>query len=139
MKPSRLDWALTGLAVCAVACAVAWPRARDAGAILAAQDDPAALSDAQINSALRNNPSVISQSAVSQSAMAENIEAALAANDADLANSFIDLAKAKNITVTDELSGRVRDAVAEANSTSHFAKGFAYRLKVKLFPKLIIY
>jgi hypothetical protein len=120
MKPSRLDWALTGLAVCAVACAVAWPRARDAGAILAAQDDPAALSDAQINSALRNN-----QSAVSQSAMAENIEAALAANDADLANSFIDLAHAKNISVTDELSGRVRDAVAEAGSTSHFAKGFA--------------
>jgi hypothetical protein len=120
MKRSRLDWALTGLAVCAVACAVAWPRARDAGAVLAAQDDPAALSDARIDSALRNN-----QSAVSQSAVAENIEAALAANDADLANSFIDLAKAKNITVTDELSGRVRDAVAEANSTSHFAKGFA--------------
>src|SRR3984885_9285967 len=120
MKPSRLDWALTGVAVCAVACAVAWPRARDAGAILAAQDDPVALSDAQINSALRNN-----QSAVSQSAVAENIEAALAANDADLANSFIDLASAKNIPVTDELSGRVRDAVAEAGSTSHFAKGFA--------------
>jgi hypothetical protein len=120
MKPSRLDWALTGVAVCAVACAVAWPRARDAGAILAAQDDPVALSDAQINSALRNN-----QSAVSQSAVAENIEVALAANDADLANSFIDLASAKNIPVTDELSGRVRDAVAEAGSTSHFAKGFA--------------
>jgi hypothetical protein len=125
MKPSRLDWALTGLAVCAVACAVAWPRARDAGAILAAQDDPAALSDAQINSALRNNPSVVSQSAVSPSAVAENIEAALAANDADLANSFIDLANAKNIPVTDELSKRVGDAVAEAGSTSHFAKGFA--------------
>jgi hypothetical protein len=120
MKPSRLDWALTGLAVCVVACAVAWPRARDAGAILAAQDDPAALSDAQINSALRNNQPVVSQTAV-----AENIEAALAANDADLANSFLDLAKAKNISVTDELSGRVRDAVAEAGSTSHFAKGFA--------------
>jgi hypothetical protein len=120
MKPSRLDWALTGLAVCAVACAVAWPRARDAGAILAAQDDPAALSDARINSALRNN-----QSAVSPSAVAENIEAALAANDADLANSFIDLAQANNISVTDELSRRVRDAVAEAGSTSHFAKGFA--------------
>lgn len=125
MKPSRLDWALTGLAVCAVACAVAWPRARDAGAILAAQDDPAALSDAQLNSALRNNPSAVSQSAVSPSAVAENIEAALAANDADLANSFVDLARAKNIPVTDELSKRVGDAVAEAGSTAHFAKGFA--------------
>jgi hypothetical protein len=125
MKPSRLDWALTGVAVCAVACAVAWPPARDAGAILAAQDDPAALSDAQLNSALRNNPSAVSQSAVSPSAVAENIEAALAANDADLANSFIDLAHAKNIPVTDELSKRVGDAVAEAGSTAHFAKGFA--------------
>jgi hypothetical protein len=125
MKPSRLDWALTGLAVCAVACAVAWPRARDAGAILAAQDDPAALSDAQLNSALRNNPSAVSQSAVSPSAVAENIEAALAANDADLANSFVDLARAKNIPVSDELSKRVGDAVAEAGSTAHFAKGFA--------------
>jgi hypothetical protein len=115
MKRSQLDWALTGMAVCAVAGAIVWPRAHDAGAILAAQDDPAALSDAQINSALRNN----------QSAVAENIEKALAANDADLANSFVDLAKAKNIPVTDELSGRVRDAVAEANSTAHFAKGFA--------------
>jgi hypothetical protein len=125
MKPSRLDWALTGLAVCAVASAVAWPHARDAGAILAAQDDPAALSDAQINSALRNHPSAVSQSAVSPSAVAENIEAALAANDSDLATSFIDLANAKNIPVTDELSRRVGDAVAEAGSTSHFAKGFA--------------
>jgi hypothetical protein len=125
MKPSRLDWALTGLAVCAVACAVAWPRARDAGAILAAQDDPAALSDAQLNSALRNNPSTVSQSAVSPSAVAENIEAALAANDADLANSFVDLARAKNIPINDELSKRVGDAVAEAGSTAHFAKGFA--------------
>jgi hypothetical protein len=115
MKRSRLDWALTGLAVCAVACAVAWPRARDAGAVLASQDDPAALSDARINSALRNNDLVIAQ----------NIEAALAANDADLASSFIDLAREKNIPVTEELSRRVSDAVAEANSSSHFAKGFA--------------
>jgi hypothetical protein len=115
MKRSRLDWALTGLAVCAVACAVAWPRARDAGAVLASQDDPAALSDARINSALRNNDLVIAQ----------NIEAALAANDADLASSFIDLAREKNIHVTEELSRHVSDAVAEANSSSHFAKGFA--------------
>jgi hypothetical protein len=115
MQRSRLDWALTGLAVCAVACAVAWPHARDAGAVLAAQDDPAALSDARINSALRNNDLVIAQ----------NIEAALAANDADLASSFVDLAREKNIPVTEELSRRVSDAVAEANSTSHFAKGFA--------------
>ena len=73
-------------------------------AILAAQDDPAVLSDLQLNSALRNNQTVI----------AENIEAALAANDADLASSFVDLARDKNISLPDELSRRVSDAVAEA-------------------------
>jgi hypothetical protein len=103
------------MAVCAAACVLLWPHARDAGAILAAQDDPAELSDVELNSALRNNQALIEQ----------NIEQALAANDADLANSFVELAREKNITLTAELSKRVNDAVTEANSTSHFAKGFA--------------
>jgi hypothetical protein len=103
------------MALSAVACFALWPHARDAGAILAAQNDPAELSDLQLNSALRNNRAVIEQ----------NIEAALAANDTDLANSFVDLAGEKNISFPDELSRRVGDAVAEANSSSHFAKRFA--------------
>jgi hypothetical protein len=115
MRHLRLGLAVVGVVVSATAGVALWPRAHDAAAILAAQDEPAQLADLGINSALRN----------SQALVAENIEAALSANDADLANSFIDLAAAKNIPVTDELSGRVRDAVAEANSTSHFAKGFA--------------
>src|SRR4051812_47942859 len=81
----RLDAALAALAVCAVACALLWPHARAAGALLEARDDPAALSDLELNSALRNGPDAIEQ----------NIEAALAANDADLANSFGELAAAR--------------------------------------------
>jgi hypothetical protein len=115
MKRSRIGSALAGMTVCAAACALLWPHARDAGAILAAQDDPVELSDIQLDSALRSNPAVV----------AENIEAALAANDADLANSFVDLAREKGISVSDELSLRVSNAVAEQNSTSHFAKRFA--------------
>ena len=111
----RLGTAAAGVAVCVIACALLWPRARDAGAILAAQDDPAALSDVQLNAALRNNQAVIEQ----------NIETALAAEDADLANSFVDLAREKNIPVNDELSRRVAAAIVEANSSSHFAKRFA--------------
>jgi hypothetical protein len=111
----RIGLALAGTAVCAVACALLWPHARDAGAILAAQDDPAELSDIQLNSALRNSRAMIAQ----------NIEAALAANDADLASSFVDLAREKDIALPDEMSQRVADAVAEENSSSHFAKGFA--------------
>ena len=115
MKRLRLDLAVGGMAVSAAVCLALWPHARDAGALLAAQNDPAELSDLQLNSALRNNRAVIEQ----------NIEAALAANDADLANSFADLAREKDISLPDELSRRVGDAVAEANSTSHFAKRFA--------------
>jgi hypothetical protein len=101
--------------VCALACVALWPHARDAGAILATQDDPAKLSYLQLDSALQNNRAVVE----------ENIEAALAAGDADLASSFVDLAGEKNIPLDDALSRRVSEAVAEANSSSHFARRFA--------------
>jgi hypothetical protein len=115
MKRLRIGSALGGMAVCATACALMWPHAREAGGILAAQDDPAEFAEVQLNSALRNSQAVI----------AENVEAALAANDADLANSFVDLAREKDIPLSEELSQRVRDAVTEENSTSHFARRFA--------------
>jgi hypothetical protein len=115
MKWSRIGSALAGLVVCTLACGLLWPHAREAGAVLTAQDDPSELSDIQLNSALRNSPTLIEQ----------NIESALAANDADLANSFVDLAREKNLGVSEELSRRVSEAVVEENSTSHFAKGFA--------------
>ena len=63
--------------------AALWPHARDAYALLAAQDDPAELSSVQLDSALRNKPALIE----------ENIEAALAAGDVDLAASFVELAR----------------------------------------------
>ena len=103
------------MALSVAVCAALWPHAREATAILAAQDDPAALSDIHINSALRSN----------QALVAENIEAALAAGDSDLANSFVELARDKGIAVGDELSKRVSDAVTDAGSASHFAKRFA--------------
>jgi hypothetical protein len=115
MKRSRIGPALAAVAVCAVACALLWPRARDSGAVLAAQDDPAELSDLRLDSALRNN----------QAAIAQNVEAALAANDAGLANSFVDLAREKNISLNDELLQRVTAAVTQESSTSHLAGRFA--------------
>ena len=115
MKRRRLGLALGGMVVSAAVFAALWPQAREAGAILSAQDNPAELSDARINSAVRNNQAIVAQ----------NIEAALAANDADLANSFVELARDRNIPLTEELSRRVTEAVAEENSSSHFAKRFA--------------
>lgn len=103
------------MALSVAVCAALWPHAREAGAILAAQDDPAALSDIHINSALRSN----------QTLVADHIEAALAEGDSDLANSFVELARDKGIAVSDDLSKRVSDAVTDAGSASHFAKRFA--------------
>ena len=114
MIRATIGRALAVVAVCTAACALLWPHARDASALLLAQDDPAALADLQLNAALQNNQAV-----------AQNIEAALAAGDADLANSFVELARDKNISLDEQLSQRVRDAVAEENSSAHFARRFA--------------
>jgi hypothetical protein len=111
----RIGRAIASMGICAALFAALWPHARDAGAILAAQDDPAELSDIRLNSALRNDKALVEQ----------GIEAALAADDADLAASFVDLAREKNISLSEDLSRRVREAVAEENSSAHFAKRFA--------------
>lgn len=114
-KRARLSWAVACMAVSAAVTAALWPHARDAFAVLAAQDDPAALSAVQVNSALRNNPGLVQ----------DNIEAALAAGDADLAGSFAELAKDNNVALGDELSKRVKDAVTEDGSSTQLVKRFA--------------
>jgi hypothetical protein len=115
MRRVWLGVAAAGMATSVAVGAALWPHARDAYALLAAQDDPAELASTRLDFALRNKPAII----------AENIEAALAAEDADLANSFVELAREKNIPLGEALSKRVTDAVAEENSTSGFAKRFA--------------
>jgi hypothetical protein len=118
MKRPRITWALLAMSVSGAALAVAWPHARESGAMLAAQDDPAELSDIQVSSALRN----------SQNIFTEQIEAALANHDAGLAQSFVDLAQTKNVALPANLLGRVNEAVAEDSSASHFARRFAVGL-----------
>jgi hypothetical protein len=111
----RLETGLTAVAVCAVACALLWPRARDAGALLAAQHDPARLSDLQLNSVLRNSPE----------ALAQNTESALAAGDPELAGSFVELAVARNVPLPENLSRRVSEAVTEKHSAPQVVRRFA--------------
>ena len=115
MKRRRIGWALAAVMVSGAALAVVWPHARDAGAILAAQDEPAELSDIRVNSALRNSQNII----------AAQIESALAAHDTGLAQSFVELAKSKNVPLPDDLVARVSDVVAEEGTASHIAKRFA--------------
>jgi len=115
MKRARIGFVLAVMMVSGAALAVLWPHARDGFAVLAAQDDPVQLSDARLNSALRNGQVVIS----------DNIEAALAAGDAGLADSFVGLASEKDIPLSAELLKRVSDVVSEENTASHFARRFA--------------
>jgi len=115
MKPAKLSVAVACMALSAAMVAALWPHASDAWAVLASQDDPAELSSVQVNSALQNNPGLVH----------DNIEAALAAGDADLAGSFAELARDNNVMLSDELSKRVNDAVTEDNSSAQFAKRFA--------------
>jgi hypothetical protein len=92
-----------------------WPHAWHAGALLAAQDGPVKLSEIQLGSVLQNRPIALHQ----------QIEAALAANDADLARSFVDVAAAHHVALPDELANRVAAAVAEENSVGYVARRFA--------------
>jgi hypothetical protein len=111
----RLGAAKVGVALCALAFAMLWPHARNAGAILAAQDDPAELSSVQLQSVLHSDRNLIER----------NVEAALAANDADLAQSFADLATAQGNALPADLSRRVAEAVAEESSAANFVTRFA--------------
>lgn len=115
MKWLRISSALTGIAACSLVLAQVAPHAREAGAILAAQNDPAVLSELKLDTALARNDRLVQ----------DNIEAALSAGDADLADSFVALARDRNIALPDDLLSRVSDAVKTENSTSHFAKRFA--------------
>ena len=115
MKRAGLSLAVACVALSAGMAVVLWPNAREALAVLAAQDDPAELSSLGVNSALRDDPGLVH----------DQIEAALAAGDADLAGSFAELARDNNVALDEALSKRVSDAVAEDNSTAQFAKRFA--------------
>lgn len=106
---------LVGIMACAVACVLLWPRTERAVAVLAARDDPAALSDIQLDSALRNDPGLLAREA----------EAALAAGDIDLADSFAEVAVARNAILSEGLRTRITEAVAQENSVGRLAERFA--------------
>ena len=111
----RVTMAVAGAAACAAACGLLWPHARDAAGLLAAQDDPVALSDLQLVRVVRQQPTAI----------ADQIEAALAADDPDLANSFVALAEDLGVSLPAELTDRVAAAVAHQNSVGNTAQRFA--------------
>jgi hypothetical protein len=103
-----------GLAVAlGVAALAITPRAYEAQTLLAAADDPVALANHAVATSFN-------------AAVAEReINAALAANDADLAQSFVDLARDQNVPVDPALVEKVRLAGVEAASVSRSLGSFA--------------
>lgn len=89
------------------------PRGIDAAWLLVSQDDPERLADRMVEKAL------------TAPVAAREIEAALAANDVDLAGSFLELAHERAIPVDPGLEQRVAAARADAASASHNVQTFA--------------
>jgi hypothetical protein len=104
-----------GLAVAfAIAALAILPRAFEAQELLSIADDPAALSDR-----------ALAQSFNAETA-AHEIRAALEANDVDLAHSFLELARDKEIAVEPELAARIE--AERASGTARSAESFAHGL-----------
>jgi hypothetical protein len=104
--------------VLAATALIMLPRALDAGGLLADQDDPAAIADRKVARLLDRDTAE------------REIAAALAADDADLAESFLELARERRVAVAPELAEKVAKAVAEANSASRTAENFAKGLVI---------
>jgi hypothetical protein len=100
-----------GLAcACALAAYLVVPRGFEAGSLLIAQDNPAALADHLLDRSF--------DAAVAR----REIEAALAANDADLAQSFLDLARERKVPVDPALAAKV-EAANSSTATAVRAAG----------------
>lgn len=104
-------WLLAALF--AVTAAVSVPLGMEANELLATVDDPAAIADRKLAAAFDDTVAP------------REIEAALDANDPDLAKSYLDLARERDVSVPPDLAKRVNDAVDYSNSTAGTAESFA--------------
>jgi hypothetical protein len=84
-----------------------------AGWLLIAQDDPTLIADRAVNEKLTSDVA------------RQEIEAALAADDVDLATSFVELAREHGIALDRALTDRVEAANSTASSASRNASSFA--------------
>ncbi len=91
----------------------ALPRGIEARHLLAIEDDPAQIADRALDG--RFDSTLASR----------EIESAVAAADADLAQSFVELARERGVEVDPALAAKVDAAVAEAASTQHAIESFA--------------
>lgn len=109
--PALLAAALLAAAACYVV-----PRGLEANALLAIEDDPARIAEHALDGKFDADLA------------RREIEEALAAKDADLARSFVELAAARQVALDSALIERVNAAVAEAASARSAAESFALGL-----------
>ncbi len=106
---------LVAAALAALACYVV-PRGIEANSLLTIEDDPASIADRALDEKFN---ATIAQ---------REIETALAAKDADLAASFVELSGARQIALDPALTKKVEAAVAESATARHAAESFALGL-----------
>ena len=116
MSRTRIVILLLAAVVLAAVAAALVPQAIDAARLLAVRHDPVALAERKVALTLDRATAV------------REIEAALAADDPELAQSFVDLAADHHVAIDPELAKRVAAARAAAAAPSrkaaNFAKGF---------------
>jgi hypothetical protein len=110
---ARLAPALLACALLAGGAVYAVPRGLEAQHLLAIEDDPALIADQALDQ--KFNATVV----------AREIDAALAADDVELAQSFVELSKDRGIVIDAMQAKKVEEAVAKANSTQAALESFA--------------
>jgi len=116
MHGSRIALPLGAAFACAIAALTIVPRGLEADMLLRAQDDPVRLVDHALDRSF--NADVARR----------EIEAALKAKDADLAQSFLDLARDRGVTVDPALVARVEEANSSSAAAKRAAGSFAQGL-----------
>ena len=116
VRGRRIAPALVAAALMAALACYVVPRGIEANSQLAIEDDPSEIAGRALE---HNFDAELAQ---------REIAAALAAKDAELAQSFVELSAARHVTLDPALTEKVKVAVAEASSTQHAMESFALGL-----------
>jgi hypothetical protein len=116
MRRRRIAPALLAAAMLAALACYVVPRGLDANEQLASEDDPSQIAARALDHSFDAD---LAQ---------REIAAALAANDAELAQSFVEMSVERHVTLDPALTEKVKVAMADAASTSHAAQSFAMGL-----------
>ncbi len=108
----RISLVLIAALICGMAAFAVLPRAYESAMLLWVQDDPAELAERQLARTF------------DAPAAAREIEAALAADDPELAKSFVELAQTRQIAVPADLLAKVEAATSAAASAAATAGNF---------------